>query len=57
MSRDKSEEKVYVDSRLKQNLICRVLLLSHYYLQLNQNVEMLPPCSCIVFAELSTGQI
>lgn len=31
--------------------------LYSYYLQLNENVEMLSPCSCIVFAELSIGQI
>lgn len=41
---------------MKFNLICGFLLSSHYYLQLNQDVDMLSPCCCLVFAELSTSQ-
>lgn len=41
---------------MKYLLICRLLLSSHYYLQLNQNADMLFPCCCLVFAELSMSQ-
>lgn len=47
----------FLGEKQKKPNNCGVWLLSIYYLQLNENVVMLSPCCCIVFAELSTGQI